>query len=123
MRPAWIRALLLSLSLISCGVLGQPQQLSPRLDRYVGLEMTGSDGKVLGVVDNFLVTPDGEVKAVLVRTKLLLGVGEGRTAIPWPEVRQMTDGRSLFASMTWTEFYRLPDWKPKSTPEVGLLVR
>jgi sporulation protein YlmC with PRC-barrel domain len=117
-----MRALVMSLSLISCSVLGQqPEQLSTHLDRYVGLQMTGSDGRLLGVVENFLVTPEGEIKGVIIRSKMFLGA-EARTAIPWPDVRPATDGRSLFASMTWTEFYRLPDWKPGSTPELGLLV-
>lgn len=107
------------LGAVLCGKLGAEPPAPPDAAR-IGAQAVGKDGRVLGVVDNFLITADGQVHSVLIRTRIYLGLVECRMAVPKAQVRTATQLPAVQVDLTRDEFYKLPEWEPKRTPALKL---
>ena len=103
---------------VSAASSAQSERGVPNALRYVGAEAIGSDGKRLGVIDNFLVKSDGQVQAALINVKGFLGLVDCNMAVPWEKLQRSDDVRKVNIDMTRVEFNSLPIWEPKNT--VGL---
>jgi sporulation protein YlmC with PRC-barrel domain len=78
------------------------------------------DGSRLGVVENLLLRPDGQIDSTLIKAKAFLGLVECRMAIPWRIVKAADDSRKILVELTKEEFNSLPEWECKKAPELRL---
>ena len=99
----------------------QPAQETALASRHLGAEAFGSDGKRLGVVDNFLVRSDGVIAAALINVKGFMGLVECSMAVPREKLQWTDDMRRVRISMTKVEFETLPVWDPKNSGDLRLL--
>lgn len=94
------------------GVFAQPTT--------IGADAIGRDGARLGVVDNLLLSADGQVQSALIRAKIFMGLVECRMAVPWANIKDAGDSRKVIVDLTKEQFNALPEWEPKKTPELRL---
>ncbi|MBK1622307.1 PRC-barrel domain-containing protein [Afifella marina] len=84
----------------------------PRLNVRVGelkdMKIYGSNGNVIGEIDDALGTPDGAVKAVSVEVGGFLGIGDKEVIVPLDELQ--LDGLRLTLPLSKNEIEELPEW-------------
>lgn len=62
---------------------------------FIGKTVYGQDGASIGEVNDFFVTNDGKVQAVVVGVGGFLGIGEKDVAVSMPSIQMQPDGESI----------------------------
>jgi sporulation protein YlmC with PRC-barrel domain len=78
------------------------------VEKFIGKDVYGMDGKKVGELDNLLIGPDGNVRAGVVEFGGFLGIGEHRVAVPWNELN--VQGDRLTVNMTNDQIKAAPNW-------------
>lgn len=69
-------------------------------DNLIGRDvMNTRDNEVVGTVDELLFDTDGQIKAVIVGTGGILGMGEKDVAISWDQINRRIDGDDIVLSV------------------------
>ncbi len=71
-------------------------------DALVGADLVGTGGEVIGQVEELVMTPEGEVSAVVVEVGGFLGIGARRVALPFDSVRMRGVGEDAALQTDYT---------------------
>ena len=58
-----------------------------RASKFVGLDIYGSNNEKIGDINDILIDPQGQAKAVVIGVGGFLGIGEKNVALPWGSVK------------------------------------
>jgi len=84
------------------------------VEKYIGKDVYGANGKKVGELNNVLIDPDGKVRAGVIAFGGFLGIGEHRVAVPWNDLN--AQGDRLTVNMTDDQIKAAPTWnKDKPT--------
>jgi len=78
------------------------------IEKFIGKNVYGADGKKVGDLNNVLIDPDGRVRAGIIEFGGFLGIGEHRVAVPWNELN--VQGDRLTVNMTEDQIKSAPTW-------------
>jgi sporulation protein YlmC with PRC-barrel domain len=78
------------------------------VDKFIGKDVYGSNGKKVGELNNLLINPDGQVRAGIVEFGGFLGMGEHKVAVPWNQLN--VQGDRLTVNMTEDQIKTAPNW-------------
>jgi len=78
------------------------------IEKFIGKDVYGEDGKKVGELNNVLVDPDGRVRAGIVEFGGFLGIGEHKVAVPWNELNMQSD--RVTVNMTQDQIKTAPNW-------------
>jgi len=78
------------------------------VDKFIGKDVYGADGKKVGELNNLLINPDGQVRAGIVEFGGFLGIGEHKVAVPWNQLN--VQGDRLTVNMTQDQIKSAPNW-------------
>ena len=62
---------------------------------FIGKTVYAQDGTSIGEVNDFFVTNDGKVQAVVVGVGGFLGIGEKNVAVSMPSIQMQPDGDNI----------------------------
>lgn len=79
------------------------------IDKFIGKDVYGTDGKQVGELDNVLIDPDGRVHAGVVEFGGFLGIGEHKVAVPWSDLN--VQGDRLVTNLTKDQVKTMPQWQ------------
>jgi sporulation protein YlmC with PRC-barrel domain len=79
------------------------------IEKYIGKNVYGTDGKEVGELNNVLIDPDGRVRAGVVEFGGFLGIGEHKVAVPWNDLN-VQDNR-LVVNLTKDQVKTMPQWQ------------
>lgn len=65
--------------------------------------MNRRDNKVIGKVDELLIDRDGQIRAVIISTGGIMGLGERDLAIAWDKVERKIDGQEITLSVDFSD--------------------
>jgi len=91
-----------------------------RAEKLIGTNAVTANGDDIGEIENLLVEPSGEVKAVIIEWGGFLGIGESRAAVPWSEVQLNEVGDRVIVNMTRNEMEAMPKYDPEQPSVAGL---
>ena len=78
------------------------------VEKFIGKDVYGVDGRKVGELNNVLVDPDGRVHAGIVEFGGFLGIGEHKVAVPWNELTPQGD--RVTVNMTQEQIKTAPNW-------------
>ncbi|MGE3782951.1 MAG: PRC-barrel domain-containing protein, partial [Alphaproteobacteria bacterium] len=78
------------------------------VEKFIGKDVYGADGKKVGELNNLLINSDGRVRAGVVEFGGFLGIGNHKVAVPWNEMN--TQGDRLTVNMTEDQIKSAPNW-------------
>lgn len=78
------------------------------IEKFIGKDVYGEDGKKVGELNNVLVDPDGRVRAGIVEFGGFLGIGSDKVAIPWDQLNIAQD--RVTVNMTEDQIKAAPRW-------------
>jgi sporulation protein YlmC with PRC-barrel domain len=87
----------------------QTAQIPAEADSIIGKQLVSSDGEEAGEVQDVLITPDGQVNALVLGRGGALGLGGQQVAIQWSQV--LIQGDQLTANMTADQIEQLPEYQ------------
>lgn len=87
----------------------QTAQIPAEADSIIGKQIVSSDGEEAGEVADVLITPDGQVNALLITRGGALGLGGQQVALQWSEV--VIQGDQLTANLTADQIGQLPEYQ------------
>lgn len=68
-----------------------------RAERLIGLEVRGTEGAVIGEVDDIVIGADGEVESLILEVGGFLDIGDTKLKVGWDEVTLDTSGELRYA--------------------------
>ena len=77
------------------------------VEKLIGKDVYGANGKKVGELNNVLIDPDGKVRAGIIEFGGFLGIGEHRVAVPWNQLN--TQGDRVTVNMTEDQIKIRPD--------------
>lgn len=87
----------------------QTAAIPAEADAIIGNRLVSSDGEEAGEVTDVLITPDGQVSALILRRGGALGIGGTQVAVDWEMVQ--LQGDQLLVNMTSDQIDQLPDYQ------------
>jgi len=88
--------------------------VAQEVEKFIGKDVYGANGKKLGELNNLLIDSDGKVRAAVIEFGGFLGIGEHRVAVPWNQLNPQGD--RLTVNMTDDQIKSAPAWnKDKPT--------
>jgi sporulation protein YlmC with PRC-barrel domain len=78
------------------------------VEKWMGKDVYGTNGKKVGELNNVLIDPDGKVRAGIIEFGGFLGIGEHRVAVPWNQIN--AQGDRLTVNMTNDQIKAAPTW-------------
>ena len=79
------------------------------VEKFIGKDVYGANGKKVGELDNVLISPDGRVRAGIVEFGGFLGIG--RTRSPFLGTSSRSQDDRVMADMTKEQVRSMPRWK------------
>jgi sporulation protein YlmC with PRC-barrel domain len=79
------------------------------VDKLIGKDVYGADGKEIGELNNFLLDPDSRVRAGVIEFGGFLGIGEHKVAVPWNDIK--LQGDRLTVNLTKDQIKAMPRWQ------------
>jgi sporulation protein YlmC with PRC-barrel domain len=84
------------------------------IEKFMGKDIYGANGKDVGDLENVLVSPDGRVRAAIIEFGGFLGIGEHKVAVPWDQLNVQSDRMTV--NMTEDQVKAMPRWN-KDRPD------
>jgi sporulation protein YlmC with PRC-barrel domain len=82
--------------------------VAKEVEKFIGKDVYGANGKKVGELNNVLIDPDGKVRAGIIEFGGFLGIGEHRVAVPWNQLN--AQGDRLMVNMTDDQIKSAPTW-------------
>lgn len=83
--------------------------LAKEMDKFIGKDVYGADGKEVGELSNVLLDPNGRVRAGVIEFGGFLGIGEHKAAVPWEKLT--VQGDRLLVNLTKDQVKAMPRWQ------------
>lgn len=90
--------------------------MAAEIEKFIGKDVYGADGKKVGELNNVLIDPNGRVRAGIVEFGGFLGFGEHKVAVPWSDLN--VQGDRLAINMDEKQIKNMPRWE-KDKPAQG----
>jgi sporulation protein YlmC with PRC-barrel domain len=78
------------------------------VEKFIGKDVYGADGKRVGELNNLLINPDGQARAGVIEFGGFLGFGQHKIAVPWNQLNVQGDRVSV--NMTEDQLKNTPNW-------------
>lgn len=107
-------------------VIPQQESADIRGDWLLNTTVTSPDGETIGDIQDFIITDDGKVKAVVLSVGGFLGIGSKDIAVDYSKLDIQYDGDQIVLAMTREQAeaaeeykYRDPETPPPATGDMG----
>jgi len=79
------------------------------IDKFIGKNVYGTNGKEVGELSNVLIDPNGRVRAGIIEFGGFLGIGEHKVAVPWNDLN--VQGDRLTTNLNQDQVKAMPQWQ------------